>query len=199
MSDWAGIKKAINSTIGTDNFKPLDKIIDDTDTFLQVNQSDCANALECFSLNSEKGGKVRCLYFPQISRGKKFTIDFIICVDGEEKRFRVVNDQTDSNYFVQLNFHNFSDLYYKSSDYFNDIFLKGNEDSSFGKPYIGSFPVIKSENPLAQFTYDFDSPIILNKPIEFKNSFSMKMEVINGELTYNSTSLTGFVIYELSD
>lgn len=31
MGFWTGIKHAINSTLGTTNFKPLDKIIDETD------------------------------------------------------------------------------------------------------------------------------------------------------------------------
>lgn len=43
---WSKIKKAINSTLGTSGFKPLDKIVEDSFSEVVARQNEIKNALE---------------------------------------------------------------------------------------------------------------------------------------------------------
>jgi hypothetical protein len=65
MGFWTGIKKAINSTVGTSNLKPLDIIIDETDKKGKRFVSDENNVIIGATMNTSNKSNV--YFYPELS------------------------------------------------------------------------------------------------------------------------------------
>ena len=92
MNIWAGIKYAINSTLGTDEFKPLNEQIDDFANSISLTASDSTIKTLVSSDNLKSGGGDTYTFTPNFNGNIRIKLDRIDAVTSRETGIRCINN-----------------------------------------------------------------------------------------------------------
>lgn len=174
MSDWAGIKKAINSNLDV----PLNELIEDKskiDEPLFLKHSECSvNDGTIFSVENENGGFINAVAFPQFNfKGTNQTFEYKIIIDNKEAfSLKIKHTSTFSStvpsYMIQIANIN---LMFITKGYtfqwFGDLCERyGGFDSNVAMNDVGKLEISTSE-----YGTHYNYPII--NMLRFRKSFSI--------------------------
>lgn len=197
MSDWAGMKKAINSTIGTDNFKSLDTLILDNE-FLSHNYNieELTSGTDIFSVSNSKGGRVHFVNFPSFSEDALYEIDVVVKVDNNDlirRRCKQTSYRFSFSYPLSVVQRKYLSVFGTDRMTVCDALTLTD---------IGQYPSIVnlglSSEELNSSNYYRGNVAIINKPIEFSEKFELKIEMLSGALPTENNG-KGVICYELYD
>ena len=196
MSDWPGMKKAINSTIGTDRFLPLDKLILDNDKlYKNIYKESLSTGLDLFSITNSKKGCIHSIVFPDI-KGGSYEVNFIVKVDDNVVFSRKFKVDLSTNYrwslpLSILNNKNVSFGYSSGNLYLIDVI--------FPKSVVSDPVILESADSINITNDSYRSRFLrLYKPIEFNEKVEIKLELVNGRFP-SDIYTNGYVVYELYD
>lgn len=137
MSIWAGIKHALNSTLGTARFKPLDAILHETFTMKASDEVFFVSQLDTIYVNEDNDGQI--YYFPRKYQTTKYgemrIINSVELLDMNDYTFtiykngEVLENFTASfgtrSYTVTLNFVPYDTFEFSFSGKYNDAYYRG--------------------------------------------------------------------------
>lgn len=207
MSDWAGIKKAINSDLS----KPLNTLIEESTDKILLDGSkglykniykkyldlgdNSSNEITLLSISNAKGGQIHGLLFPNPKILKGNTFDFVIYIDGVDI-FRVrysYPNISGSGTTQKIAVIQQKNICIYSGYIWDKILLSSIGETNYAdyKNIINS-PFDSTSRNGASYCDIF----VINKPIKFNNSAEIKIEAINCNIEhYNSDR--GRICYEL--
>lgn len=203
MSIWGEIKKAINSTIGTDDVRPLDELLlDGKGLFRNMKMatsaltSDKLSEFTLLSISNAKGGQINGVRFPCPKYVTGDKMDYVIRVDGVDV-FRVRYEPTVSS--TGSNFRNvivtqLKNILMHDKYYTDKTTLMGTDKSYVNYRSVNDSPFKDNSNLGTTYTECFN----IYKPIKFNNSVEVKIEAVSGVITKYGDSY-GYVSYDLYD